>query len=118
AATPPSAALILGTLLALAPMAGRNLVVTGHPDVQPVHGGGTSFFSGNNPKSRGVWNDAGQLSGRLGTESHELALALEIDPALDERDRAKAIGDELYARAFEWIRQNPGDWAKLELRKL
>ncbi len=114
----PCAAVLLGAGLALAPMAARNLAVTDHPDVQPVHGGGTSFFIGNNPKSKGVWNDADLLSARLGTESRELAEALDIDPGLDDRDRARAIGDALYARSFTWIRQNPGAWLELELRKL
>jgi hypothetical protein len=118
AAAGPCAALLLGTLLALAPMAARNLVVTGHPDVQPIHGGGTSFFIGNNPESRGVWNDGGLLSANLGTESSELAQALDIDPELDDRDRARAIGEALYARSFAWIREHPGDWLELELRKL
>lgn len=118
ATAPLWAAIVLGTLLALAPMAGRNLAVTGHPDVQPSHGGGTSFFIGNNPKSKGVWNDGGLLSARLGTESRELAKALEIDPELSERDRARAIGEALYARSFTWIREHPGDWIELEVRKL
>jgi hypothetical protein len=118
AASLPCAALLLGTLLALAPMAARNLVVTGHPDVQPIHGGGTSFFIGNNPKSRGVWNDGGLLSANLGTESAELVQALDIDPELDDRDRARAIGEALYARSFAWIREHPGDWLALEVRKL
>jgi hypothetical protein len=108
----------LGALLALAPMAGRNLAVTGSLDVQPIHGGGTSFFIGNNPKSRGVWNDGDLLSARLGTESRELAEALDIDPALPEREQARAIGDALYARAFAWIAEHPGQWLKLEARKL
>jgi 4-amino-4-deoxy-L-arabinose transferase-like glycosyltransferase len=118
AAAWPCAALLLGTALSLAPMAARNLAVTGHPDISPIHGGGTSFFIGNNPQARGVWNDAGLLSAQLGTEADELAKALEIDPELDDRDRARAIGDALYARSFEWIRAHPGAWAKLELRKL
>jgi 4-amino-4-deoxy-L-arabinose transferase-like glycosyltransferase len=108
----------LGLLLALAPMAARNLVVTGHPDIGPVHAGGTSFFIGNNPKSKGVWNDGDLLSANLGTESDELTAQLEIDPALPERDRARAIGNALYRRSLEWIAQNPGDWIALELRKL
>jgi len=118
AAAPACAAFVLGVLLALAPMAARNLAVTGHPDVQPIHGGGTSFFIGNNPKSKGLWNDGDLLSGRLGTESRELAEALSIDTTLDERDRARAIGQALYARSFAWIREHPGDWLKLEARKL
>lgn len=117
-AGPAVAATLLGCLLALAPMAGRNLAVTGHPDIQPVHGGGTSFYIGNNPKSRGVWNDADLLSARLGTESRELAVALDIDPELPERARARAIGDALYGRAFAWIAEHPGDFLWLELRKL
>lgn len=108
----------LGLLLALAPMAARNLVVTGYPDIGPVHAGGTSFFIGNNPKSRGVWNDGDLLSANLGTESEELSLALEIDPTLPDRERARAIGDELYQRSLAWIAANPGTWMKLELRKL
>jgi 4-amino-4-deoxy-L-arabinose transferase-like glycosyltransferase len=114
----PCAALVLGLGLALAPMAARNLAVTGYPDVQPIHGGGTSFFIGNNPKARGVWNDGVLVSARLGTESLELGIALDIDPTLDDRSRARAIGAALYARSFAWIRANPGDWAVLELRKL
>ncbi|MFO7567248.1 MAG: hypothetical protein R6X02_31680 [Enhygromyxa sp.] len=118
AAALPGAALLLGCVLALAPMAARNLAVTGHPDVAPIHGGGTSFFIGNNPKAQGVWNDGGLLSARLGTESQELAAALDIDPALDDRNRARAIGDALYGRSFAWIREHPGAWARLGLRKL
>lgn len=111
-------ALLLGSILALAPMAARNYAVTGYPDIQPVHGGGTSFFIGNNPKSKGVWNDGGLLSARLGTESSELAEALGISTELDERAQARAIGDALYARAFAWIAENPGDFARLEVHKL
>ncbi|MCA9699168.1 MAG: tetratricopeptide repeat protein, partial [Myxococcales bacterium] len=109
---------LVGALLALAPMAHRNLMVTGHPDVQPIHGGGTSFFIGNNPKSKGLWNDGDLLSARLGTESSELAEQLEIDPDLDERDRVRAFGDALYDRALGWIGEHPGDFLRLELRKL
>jgi 4-amino-4-deoxy-L-arabinose transferase-like glycosyltransferase len=108
----------LGLLLALAPMAARNLAVTGYPDIGPVHAGGTSFFIGNNPKSKGVWNDGDLLSANLGTESEELTDALGIDSTLPERERARAIGDALYQRSFDWIAENPGTWIELELRKL
>lgn len=114
----PLATFGLGLVLALTPMAARNLAVTGHADIAPIHGGGTSFFIGNNPKSQGVWNDGGLLSANLGTESEELVAALAIDPTLPERERARAIGDALYERSLDWIAQNPGDWLRLELRKL
>ena len=48
----------LGIGLALAPMAVRNVVVTGRATVFPVHGGGTSFYIGNNAAARGLWNTA------------------------------------------------------------
>ncbi|MCA9711277.1 MAG: glycosyltransferase family 39 protein, partial [Myxococcales bacterium] len=53
--------LSLGLVLALAPMAVRNARVTGQATVMPVHGGGTSFYIGNNRHARGVWNTAGGL---------------------------------------------------------
>lgn len=118
AAAPSLLAFALGCVLALAPMALRNVIVTGHPDLQPVHGGGTSFYIGNNPGAGGLWNDAGMLSAQLGTEQLELAARLELAADHNERDQARAIGDELYRRAFAWIREHPGDWLALELRKL
>jgi 4-amino-4-deoxy-L-arabinose transferase-like glycosyltransferase len=118
AALPDLLGFVLGLVLALAPMAARNAIVTGHPDIQPIHGGGTSFYIGNNPDANGLWNDAGMLSARLGTERSELVEQLDIDPDLDVRDQARAIGDELYRRSFAWIREHPRDWLALELRKL
>lgn len=108
----------LGFGLAVAPMAMRNQAVTGHPDVMPVHGGGTSFYIGNNPEAHGVWNDAnGLLSARVEHESAELARQLDVR-AGSERDQARAVGEALYARAFAWIAEHPGEWAALELHKL
>lgn len=118
AALPGVVGFVLGLLLALAPMAARNLIVTGHPDIQPIHGGGTSFYIGNNPEANGLWNDAGMLSARLGTERSELVEQLGIDAELDAHGQARAIGDALYRRAFTWIREHPGDWLRVELRKL
>jgi 4-amino-4-deoxy-L-arabinose transferase-like glycosyltransferase len=109
----------LGFILAVSPMALRNQAVTGVMDLGPVHGGGTSFFIGNNPKSKGLWNDADMLSGRLGTESIELAEKLGLDEHEDDpRARAREVGEALYVRAFDWIAENPGDWVVLEGRKL
>jgi 4-amino-4-deoxy-L-arabinose transferase-like glycosyltransferase len=118
AALPSCVGFVLGLLLALAPMAARNSIVTGHPDLQPIHGGGTSFYIGNNPEANGLWNDAGLLSARLGTERSELVEQLGIDPQLDVRGQARAVGDELYGRAFTWMRAHPADWLALETRKL
>ena len=107
-----------GVALALAPMALRNQIVTGRPDVQPSHSGGIPFFIGNNPAANGRWNTAGGLiSGQVGRERVELAqhlgLTLEDGAELD-----RAVGDAMRARALRFIRDRPADWLALELKKL
>jgi hypothetical protein len=114
------ALLIFGLLTAVActltPMALRNLVVTGTPTVFPSHGGGIPFFIGNNPDSNGRWNDAGGLLGRqVSLERGELAERLGLSGEGGDLDAA--IGDELYRRAFEFIRTQPFAFLKLELEK-
>lgn len=112
------AVLVLGALLTLAPMAVRNQLVTRHPDVFPSHGGGTSFYIGNNPHATGLWNSAGGLfSGQVGVERWELQEQLGIDAA-DRREQARAVGRTLYRRAFRFIAERPMSWLGLEARKL
>ncbi len=107
----------LGLALSLGPMAWRNAVVTGRASVFPVHGGGTSFYIGNNRHARGVWNDAGGLlSGDVGQERRELAQRLGI-PAGSKAEQSAAIGAALYRRAWDEIVAQPGHWAHLEGRK-
>jgi hypothetical protein len=112
------AAWLCGLALALAPMALRNTLVTGKPSVFPAHGGGTSFYIGNNPQADGRWNTAGGLlSGQVGLERKELLRELGL-PERSEAEDAAAIGSALYARAFRFIREQPLAEARLELRKL
>lgn len=113
-----AASFVLGTCLALAPMAGRNLAVTGHADLGPVHGGGTAFFIGNHDGANGLWHAGGLLSANVGTERRELVEELGIDPSLDMREQSRALGDALYRRSLDWIAAQPGAWLRLELRKL
>jgi tetratricopeptide (TPR) repeat protein len=111
------ALLALGLVLALAPMAVRNAVVTGRASIMPVHGGGTSFYIGNNAHARGVWSSAGGLvSGEVVHERQELADRLGV-PEGPEADRAAAIGRALYRRAAREIADAPARWLWLELRK-
>jgi len=108
----------LGVVLALAPMALRNQLVIGRPDVQPSHSGGIPFYIGNNPDANGRWNTAGGLiSGQVGRERIELAqyLGLEIE---DQAELDHAVGDAMRDQALRFIREHPGDWLALELRKL
>jgi hypothetical protein len=98
-------------------MSVRNLVVTGSPTVFPSHGGGIPFFIGNNPHANGRWNDAGGLLGRsVSLERDELAEKLGFSGEGASLDAA--IGGELYRRAFEYIRTQPGSYLLLELKKL
>ncbi|HET6585250.1 MAG TPA: glycosyltransferase family 39 protein, partial [Nannocystaceae bacterium] len=105
----------LGVGLALAPMAVRNAVVTGRASVFPAHGGGTSFYIGNNAAARGVWNTAdGVLSGDVAHEVEELG----SDDVGEKMERERAIGREMYRRGFADIAADPGRWLVLEARKL
>jgi hypothetical protein len=111
-------AFALGLALLLAPMALRNAVVTGQTTVFPAHGGGTSFYIGNNADARGVWNSAGgMLTGDVSRERDELRDRLGV-PATTEAEEAAAIGRALYRRALDEIADEPGRWAWLELRKV
>ena len=108
----------LGLLLGLAPMALRNQIVTGEATVTPAHGGGTSFYIGNNTHARGVWNDAGGLiSGDVSHERSVLARQLGVTET-EPGKRAKAIGRALYAKALREIADAPGRWLWLEVRKV
>ena len=112
-----AAFVLAGAALALAPMMVRNAVVTGRPTVFPAHGGGTSFYIGNNPHSRGVWNTAGGLvTPDVARERDVLAERLGVDPGAG--DPAEAVGAALYRRAFEYARDDPLDFVALQLRKV
>ncbi len=105
---------VVGVVLALVPMVVRNAVVTGHATAFPVHGGGTSFYIGNNAAANGLWNTAdGALSGDVTHEVEELS---EEGASVIERERA--LGREMYARAWDDIAADPGRWIALELRKV
>lgn len=111
-------ALVLGLVVSLLPMAARNAVVTGRPTVFPAHGGGTSFYIGNNAHARGVWNDAGGLlTGDVSREREELRETLGV-PRGTDADEIAAIGRALYARGLSEIADDPMHWLVLEFRKV
>ena len=107
----------LAAVLALVPLAARNVIVVGRPDLFSSHRGGIPFYIGNGPHADGLWNTAGGLtSGQVALERRELAGKLGVsasDGSLDE-----AIGDELYARAFAFIRAEPLRWLEITAKKL
>ncbi len=105
---------VLGLGLSLAPMAWRNATVTGTATVFPAHGGGTSFYIGNNAQANGVWNAGGLFSGDVAREAEEFD-AVNDGPV--DADRMAQMGDALYARAWEDIADDPARWLWLLTRK-
>lgn len=113
------AAFVVGVVLALAPMAWRNHAVTGHATVFPAHGGGTSFYIGNNAKARGVWSSADMFSGDVTREADEFdGTGVVIGRDSVDADRAAQMGQALYNRAWTEIAEDPGRWAWLLVRKV
>lgn len=118
AARPRLAAWVAALLLCVAPLAVRNALVTSQPTIFPSHGGGTSFFIGNNPHANGVWNDGGGLlSGDVSHEREELARRIGVRSS-NRATLDAEIGRELYARAWAFIRDEPTAWVRLELKKV
>ena len=117
-AAPSLMLFVAGVLLALAPMALRNQIVTGSPDVFPSHSGSIPFYIGNNPAANGRWNTAGGLiTGQVGNERDELAARLGITASSPAALDA-ALASALQHKAFAYIRAEPGAWLGLEARKL
>lgn len=112
------APLALGVVLAVAPMALRNQLVIGSPDVFPSHGGGIPLYIGNNPYANGGWNSAGGLlSGMVYMETTDIARKLGIVAKTRTELDAK-VGDALFHKAIEFIRDNPGKFFELCRTKL
>lgn len=108
----------VGVVLALAPMAVRNGIVTGRPTVFPAHGGGTSFYIGNNPDATGVWNTVGGLiTGQVSHERTELVEELGLE-GVPTKKLPAAIGRALYGRAFAYMREQPVDYLGLQAKKV
>lgn len=109
----------IGVVLALAPMAYRNHEVTGRATVFPSHGGGTSFYIGNNAKAQGVWNSADMFSGDVTREADEFDGTGEvIGRDSVDAERAAQMGEALYQRAWTEIAEDPGRWIWLLSRKV
>jgi tetratricopeptide (TPR) repeat protein len=107
------APLALGLVLAVAPMALRNQLVIGAPDVFPSHGGGIPLFIGNNPHADGGWNTGGGLlTGMVYIEAQELGRKLGIE-AETRAELDRKVGAAMADKAIDFIVDNPGRFIEL-----
>lgn len=104
-----------GVVLGLSPMALRNQVVVGSPQIAPSHGGGVPFYIGNNEFSNGRWNTAGGMfTGMVFVEKYDLAKKLAIPIKGKPVAQLDAeIGAALYGKAFDYIREDPARFVRL-----
>lgn len=108
------ALLAVGLALPILPVAIRNHVVGGEP-VLIATNGGVNFYIGNNPRSDGYsavvpGTRADWMGGYIDT--HQIA-----ERELGHKPTEREVSDYWYAKAFDWIRANPGAWALLTLHK-
>ena len=99
----------------VAPVSFRNAWVGGEP-VLITYSGGINFYIGNNPESDGISAvlPDGRRSLRGGYEDAHRIPESELGRSL----RRQEVSDYWYAKSFEWIRANPGDFAAHMVKKL
>ncbi|HEX7184349.1 MAG TPA: glycosyltransferase family 39 protein [Thermoanaerobaculia bacterium] len=111
----PGGALILGLVLALAPVALRNGLVGG--DFLPTtFQGGVNFWIGNNPEADGTYQpivpgkQIPALERREPVRVAEQALGRKLSPA--------EVSSYWLGKALAWAGDHPGNFLRLQLRKL
>jgi 4-amino-4-deoxy-L-arabinose transferase-like glycosyltransferase len=108
-------ALVLGMLVPPAVVTVRNGVVSGDWVVIASQGG-VNFFIGNNPESNGMQAVVpGTRQTWWGGYEDTRTIA---EQALGRSLKASEVSDYWFERAFEYIRERPGQWLGLTLRKV
>jgi len=103
-----AAAVVLGTVVAIAPWTLRNLRVHDR-FVLIASEGGVTFWTGNHPLARGD----GDLAANPDLKRADLAFRA-MHPGLS----AEALEPLYYRDALTWIGEHPGDWLALVARKV
>jgi len=110
-----AAAAALGLALALAPVAARNLAVTGRPSVLPSHGG-LNLYVGNNPRADGTYHSVPGITPDIEGQAEN---ARRVAEAALERPLTDAeVSGYFTSLALDWMAANPGRAAALFARKL
>ena len=108
-------ALVAGLVAALSPVALRNLAVGGELVLTTAQLG-PNFYIGNHPGADGRYQP---LRPGHGSARHERRDATEIARSAAGRALSpREVSRWWLARAFEFVRERPGEWSKLLARKL
>ena len=113
------AAFGIGVMLAVLPVTLRNYVVGGEP-VLVTHAGGLNFFLGNNPDANGSFRVPRIFPRALADDPWEQRAVFEsYAEGASGRDLTTAEASAFWRdRGLDFIRAQPGQWFRLELRKL
>lgn len=108
-------ALAAGAFAALLPVLAHNLYVAGDPLLLSGQGGIT-FYQGNNPSARGLYNVVPGFSGAPERQARE-------EKAIAERDRGRTlrrseISAHFFRKGLAFVIGSPAQWLLLEGRKL
>jgi tetratricopeptide (TPR) repeat protein len=110
-----AAAVAAGLVAALAPIAARNLAVTGQASVLPSHGG-LNLYVGNNPRADGTYHTVPGITPDIDGQAEDARRVAEAAlrrPMSDGEVSAYFVG-----LALDWIAANPVPAAALFARKL
>jgi tetratricopeptide (TPR) repeat protein len=110
-----AAALLAGAFVALSPILAHNLAVAGDPLFLSAQGGIT-FYQGNNPHSRGLYDVVPGFSGAPELQAQE-------EKTIAEREAGRPlkrseISSHFFHKGLAFIASSPGAWIALEFRKL
>lgn len=104
----PVAALALGSLLVIGPWTARNYAAHGR-FVLVASEGGVTFWTGNHPLATGDGDMAANPAIKLDSQALRAR-----HPHLSEEEMEPIY----YREAFAWMRAHPGDWLRLQARKV
>jgi tetratricopeptide (TPR) repeat protein len=110
-----AALLTAGLIVALVPASVRNIIVAGEWSPLASHGG-LNFYIGNNADADGTYREVPGITPDMSGQRADARRVAEAALArpLDDGE----VSEYFYARAWDWIRSNPGDAAALFARKL
>lgn len=108
-----------GAALTVLPVTLRNYAVGGD-FVLVTHAGGLNFFVGNNPDASGVFRVPRIFPRALADDPWEQRATFEAyaERASGRELTPSEVSDFWRARGLDYIRGHPGQWLRLELRKL